>query len=323
MFDYIGNSHGTNVLSIIAGYIENQFYGTAIDAEFYLFRTEDVSSENPVEESYWVEAIERADSLGIDIANTSLGYRIYDNSSYSYSQEEMDGTTAFITRGSNIAYEKGIILVNSAGNSSVNGVIAPADSRGVFSIGAVDGLGNYASFSSQGNNFQQVIKPDISARGSGTYLINSLDNLVQGGGTSYSSPIIAGSVACLLQAFPTLKNNQIMNIIRYTASQYQYPDYYLGYGIPNFELAYQLALNVEEAPIIIFPNPVDEILNIVSTIDGYLEIKIFDISGKLLYSSIINGMNNVLLMQNFQKGIYILEIKSEYDDLEIFKIVKH
>mgnify|MGYP001104517615 CR=1 FL=1 len=155
------------------------------------------------------------------------------------------------------------------------------------------------------------------------YLINSLDNLVQGGGTSYSSPIIAGSVACLLQAFPTLKNNQIMNIIRYTASQYQYPDYYLGYGIPNFELAYQLALNVEEAPIIIFPNPVDEILNIVSTIDGYLEIKIFDISGKLLYSSIINGMNNVLLMHNFQKGIYILEIKSEYDDLEIFKIVKH
>ena len=322
LFDYIGNSHGTNVLSIIAGYIENQFYGTAIDAEFYLFRTEDVSSENPVEESYWVEAIERADSLGIDIANTSLGYRIYDNSSYSYSQEEMDGTTAFITRGSNIAYEKGIILVNSAGNSSVNGVIAPADSRGVFSIGAVDGLGNYASFSSQGNNFQQVIKPDISARGSGTYLINSLDNLVQGGGTSYSSPIIAGSVACLLQAFPTLKNNQIMDIIRYTASQYQYPDYYLGYGIPNFELAYQLALNVEKTPIIIFPNPVDEILNIVSTIDGYLEINIFDISGKLLYSSIINGMNNVLFMQNFQKGIYILKIKPEYGDSEIFRIVK-
>ena len=284
---------------------------------------EDVSSENPVEESYWVEAIERADSLGIDIANTSLGYRTYDNSSYSYSQEEMNGTTAFITRGSNIAYEKGIILVNSAGNSSVNGVIAPADSRGVFSIGAVDGLGNYVSFSSQGNNFQQVIKPDISARGSGTYLINSLDNLVQGGGTSYSSPIIAGSVACLLQAFPTLKNNQIMDIIRYTASQHQYPDYYLGYGIPNFQLAYQLALSVEKTPIIIFPNPVDEILNILSAIDGYLEINIFDISGKLLYSSIINGMNNVLLMHNFQKGIYILEIKSEYDDLEIFKIVKH
>ena len=144
--------------------------------------------------------MERADSLGIDIANTSLGYRTYDNSSYSYSQEEMDGTTTFITRGSNIAYEKGIILVNSAGNSSVNGVLAPADSMGVFSIGAVDGLGNYASFSSQGNNFQQVIKPDVSARGSGTYLINSLDNLVQGGGTSYSSPIIA-SFKCIFSIF--------------------------------------------------------------------------------------------------------------------------
>jgi subtilisin family serine protease len=322
LFDYNGNSHGTNVLSIIAGYIENEYYGTAIDAEFYLFRTEDVSSENPVEESYWVEAMERADSLGIDIANTSLGYRTYDNSNYSYSQEEMDGATAFITKGCNIAYEKGIILVNSAGNSSVNGVIAPADSKGVLSIGAVDGFGNYASFSSQGNNFQQVIKPDISARGSGTYLINSLDNLVQGSGTSYSSPIIAGSIACLLQAFPTLKNNQIMNIIRYTASQFQYPDYYLGYGIPNFELAYQLALNAEKNPIIIFPNPVDDILNIVSTIDGYLETNLFDMSGKLLFSNIINGINNVLLMQNFQKGIYILEIKSEYGDSEIFRLVK-
>ena len=323
LFSYTGNSHGTNVLSIIAGFIDGEYYGTAIDAEFYLFRTEDVSSENPIEESYWVEAMERADSLGIDVANTSLGYRIYNNSSYSYSQEEMDGNTAFITRGSNIAYEKGIILVNSAGNSAANGIIAPADSEGVFSIGAVDSFGNYASFSSQGNNFQQIIKPDISAHGSGTYLINSLDNLVQGSGTSYSSPIIAGSIACLLQSIPSLTNNQIMDILRYTASQYESPDYYIGHGIPNFELAYRLGINVHENIFFIFPNPVDNELNIISTFDKEFEIKLFDISGKLLLLKKINGLKNILNMYNYHKGIYILEIKYNNGNSEIFKIVKN
>jgi hypothetical protein len=301
LFSYTGNSHGTNVLSIIAGFIESEYYGTAID----------------------VEAMERADSLGIDVANTSLGYRIYNNSSYSYSQEEMDGNTAFITRGSNIAYEKGIILVNSAGNSAANGIIAPADSEGVLSIGAVDSFGNYASFSSQGNNFQQIIKPDISARGSGTYLINSLDNVVQGSGTSYSSPIIAGSIACLLQSTPSLTNNQIMDILRYTASQYESPDYYLGYGIPNFELAYRLGLNVHENSFFIFPNPVEDELNIISTFDKEFEIKLFDISGKLLLSKKTNGLKNILNMYNYHKGIYILEIKYNNGNSEIFKIVKN
>ena len=322
LFAYMGNAHGTNVLSIMAGYVENQYYGTATDAEYYLFRTEDISSENPIEESYWVEAIERADSLGIDIANTSLGYRVYNNSAYSYSQQEMDGSTAFITRGCNIANEKGIILVNSAGNSSDNGVIAPADSKGVFSIGAVDGFGNYVSFSSQGNEFQQVIKPDVSARGGGTYLINSLDNIVQGSGTSYSSPIIAGSIACLLQAFPSLNNNQIMNIVRYTSSQYGYPDNYLGYGIPNFKLAYELALNIQLDPVIVFPNPVDNFLKILSSVDSNLEVRLFDMSAKLLYSKKISGILNHLDMRNFNKGIYFLEVKFQDGNIDIFKILK-
>ena len=322
LFAYIGNAHGTNVLSIMAGYIEDQYYGSAIDAEYYLFRTEDVSSENPIEESYWVEAMERADSLGIDIANTSLGYRIYNNSAYSYSQQEMDGSTAFISRGCNIANEKGIILVNSAGNSSDNGVIAPADSKGVFSIGAVNGFGNYVSFSSQGNDFQEVIKPDISARGAGTYLINYVDNIVQGNGTSYSSPIIAGSMACLLQAFPSLNNDQIMNIVRYTASQYEFPDNYLGYGIPNFKLAYELALNIESKLVTIFPNPVYDYLKILSSIASNLEVKLFDMSAKLLYSDTISGVLNNIDMRYLNKGVYLLEVKFQDGKTDVFKIVK-
>ena len=106
-----------------------------------------------MEESYWVEAVERADSLGVHVINSSLGYKDYDNSSYSYTSAQLNGTTAYISKGANIAFEKGLILINSAGNSGASGVAAPADAAGVLSIAAVDGNGNYASFSSQGSDF--------------------------------------------------------------------------------------------------------------------------------------------------------------------------
>ena len=139
-FASLSSSHGTRVLSTMAGFVQDQYVGSAPDASYYLFRTEDVSSENPVEESYWVEAAERADSLGVDIINTSLGYKTYDDPDYSYTDSDMDGLTAFITRGATIAAEKGLMLINSAGNSGSSGVNAPADAASVFSIGAVDGL---------------------------------------------------------------------------------------------------------------------------------------------------------------------------------------
>ena len=116
LYSYTGNSHGTLVFSVMAGYVESQFIGTAPDSEYYLFRTEDIASETPAEESYWIEAIEVADSLGVDITNTSLGYKNYDNENYSYQNQEMNGYTALITQAANIAFNKGIILVNSAGN---------------------------------------------------------------------------------------------------------------------------------------------------------------------------------------------------------------
>src|SRR5690606_28980332 len=130
IYAYTGNSHGTRVLSTMAGYIQDEYVGTAPDASYYLFRTEDVMSENPVEESYWVEAAERADSLGVHIINSSLGYTTFDNPNYSYTPEAMNGETAFITRGANIANEKGILVINSAGNSGSGSwqiVGAPAD----------------------------------------------------------------------------------------------------------------------------------------------------------------------------------------------------
>ena len=117
VYAFSGNSHGTMVLSTMGAYIENEYEGTAIDASYYLYRTEDVFSETPLEESLWVEAAERADSLGVDIINSSLGYTTFDNSNYNYTNSDMDGTVAFISKGAGIAYEKGILVINSAGNS--------------------------------------------------------------------------------------------------------------------------------------------------------------------------------------------------------------
>ena len=244
IYNYQGNSHGTKVLSTIAGFKEGEYFGTAPDASFYLFRTEDVSSETPVEECYWVEAVELADSLGVDIINTSLGYKGYDNSNYSHSSEDLNGYTTFITRAANIAFDKGIILLNSAGNSSSSGVIAPADSQSVLSIGAVNSEGFYASFSSQGSDIQSVIKPDVVAQGYQSKVINITDEIVNSSGTSFSSPILAGAIACFVQAFPRLNVDEIMDLVRESSSQFNNPDYYLGHGIPNFSKAHSLALEL-------------------------------------------------------------------------------
>ena len=314
IYQYQGNSHGTKVLSTIAGFIQDEFVGTAPDASFYLFRTEDVSSETPVEESYWVEAVEVADSLGVDIINTSLGYKGYDNSDYSHTQLDLNGHTTFITRGANIASKKGILLVNSAGNSSTNGIIAPADSQGVLSIGAVDSEGVYASFSSQGSDIQPSIKPDVVAQGYQSKVINIYDQIVSNSGTSFSSPIMAGAIACFMQAYPRLSANEIMNLIRESSSQFNNPDYQLGYGIPNLHNAYELASNLTLDNFIVYPNPVINYLNIISqwNISNY-HIDIFDINGKLIYSNYFTNPRPIINTDLFSKGIYLMKISYTID----------
>lgn len=315
---YTGNSHGTNVLSTMAGFIQDQYVGTAPDAQYYLFRTEDAASENPVEESYWVEAAERADSLGVDVINTSLGYTTYDNPNYSYTPSDMDGNTAFITRGANIAFEKGMLLVNSAGNSG-NGswtiVGAPADSAGVLSIGAVDANGNYASFSSQGNGTQPTQKPDVVAQGQASYVISSSDFIYTSNGTSFSSPILAGGTVCLWQALPSLTNSQIMQVVRESASQYNNPDNFLGYGIPDLQLALNNGLSlvefeIEELDLKIYPNPVSNKINLVIPEEVVVSISIFDILGKLVKQGTLTNSDPNLNVQSLSPGIYISKLRS-------------
>ena len=325
VYAFSSNDHGTRVLSTMAAFVQDQFVGTAPDASYYLFRTEDVFSENPVEESYWVEAAERADSLGVDIINTSLGYKAYDDPDYSYSSADMNGVTAFISRGAGIASEKGMLLVNSAGNSGTSGVNAPADAAEVFSVGAVDQNGMYASFSSQGSAFQPTHKPDVMARGASSSIINSGGGISQNNGTSFSSPILAGGVACLMQAVPGLNASELKQVIRESSSQYNLPDYLMGYGIPDFNLALNSALSLidtVEVDLKIYPNPVVDRLNFIFPSDTEdAQLYIFDALGKVIIDEIILAENPSINLSELSSGIYLSRIQSGQES-KIFKLIK-
>jgi len=321
------SNHGTLVLSNMAGYIENQFVGTAPDASYYLFITEDGPNENPVEESYWVEAVERADSLGVDVINTSLGYKIYDNANYSYNSADMNGNTAFISKGANVAFEKGLLMVTSAGNSGNAGVGAPADSQYVLSIGAVNASGAYASFSSVGSAFQPTQKPDVVAQGRASYVITENDAIATVSGTSFSSPILAGGIVCLWQALSDKSNGEIMKIVRESASQYTNPDYLLGYGIPNLESALKISLSLKSNPednisFNIYPNPVIDKLYIKQPqTETISTLKFYDIFGKHIFTNTISNNNNTIDVSRLSKGVYIVILKSR-NTSKIFKLIK-
>lgn len=238
---YTGHYHGMAVLSTIAGYIDNEFIGTAPDAEFYLFISEDSVNETPLEESLWVEAAERADSLGVDVINTSLGYTSFDNPNYNYVYDDMDGKTTFISRGAEIAFSRGMIVVNAAGNEGNKPwryISAPADAASVLSIGAVNATGIIAGFSSFGPTADARIKPDVCAQGANVYIINSLGNIAISNGTSFASPVLTGVIACLWEAFPTKTNAEITQLVKESSHLFSSPTEQEGYGIPNFKTIY-------------------------------------------------------------------------------------
>jgi len=314
---YVGGSHGTRVLSIIGAYQENELIGTAPNAKFYLFITEDNTSETPLEESLWVEAVEKADSLGVDIINTSLGYSVFDNPNYNYTYNDMDGATTFVSRGTNIAHSKGMICVNAAGNSGSGSwqyITAPADAWGAFTVGAINNQGNYASFSSIGPTFDGRIKPDVMAQGVAN--VNALPNglINNGSGTSFASPIIAGLVACLWEAFPEFTNEELVQFIRESAHLYDNPTDQMGYGIPNFYQIYQdLKTNKSSKnQINLFPNPTSDFLyfytnNTDETEENHL--KIFDISGKIVIEKQIKNRSSIDI-QHLQNGLYFYWIST-------------
>jgi subtilisin family serine protease len=242
---YEDDDHGRMVLSCIAAYAPGKMIGTAPEASFYLFRTEDAATEYRIEEYHWLRAAEVADSLGVDIINSSLGYTQFDDKSTNYRYEDMNGKTAVISRAAEIAAQTGMIVVTSAGNEgggSWRYVSAPADAPSVLSIGAVNSQGKVAYFSSRGKTADGRTKPDISALGQGTAVTRGDGSIGSSSGTSFSAPVSTGLVAGLWQAFPELSSQELMEVLRKSASMATQPNEDYGYGIPDFERAQALAL---------------------------------------------------------------------------------
>lgn len=316
---YTGNSHGSNVLSFIAGYYDGvtKYIGSAPEASFYLYISEDAIPETPAEETYWVMAAEQADYVGVDIINTSLGYTTFDESRYNYDHTtDLDGNTSFITRGAEIAYTKGIVVINAAGNSGTNvswdgNVGMPADGPNVLTIGAVNSAGSYASFSSRGPTSDNRLKPDVCVQGQGASFINTAGAVTSGNGTSYSSPLLAGGVACLWQALPGKSNEEIIQYIKESSSIYTMPNYELGYGIPNLELARLLSINELELNegISIYPNPsTDNIKVSLPKSMGYASVVVFNVLGKKVITQEVSLTDNIIKISHLNSGVYLLKI---------------
>jgi subtilisin family serine protease len=241
------HTHGMEVLSIMGGYSDGTYCGTAPQASFWLMRTENTFSEYPIEADYWICAAEKADSAGVDIINSSLGYSTYDNTDLNLTYSHLNGSSR-ISRAANMAVEKGMVVVNSAGNEGNKSwlhVLTPADASKILTVGAMRADSVVTSFSSVGPTADNRIKPDIVAMGYECAIQGVDISITKGSGTSYSAPVISGLVACLWQARPNLKAGEIIQLVKESANHYTLPDNSSGYGIPNFRMAYQKSNSTE------------------------------------------------------------------------------
>lgn len=315
---YEDHSHGMAVLSTMAGQSEGDLVGTAPKASYWLLRTEDVGSENLIEEYYWAAAAEYADSLGVDIINSSLGYTTFDDPEQDHSYADLDGRTAPISIAANMAARKGIIVCNSAGNSGNNSwhyIGAPADADSILAVGAVDSEEIPTSFSSYGPSSDGRVKPNVSTQGGNAVVSSTSGAATLSNGTSFSSPILAGMAACLWGAHPDKTNIELMDAIIQSAHLYPDSEEQLGYGIPNFEVAHAL-LNVadESTPtIVVYPNPMTPYSQLFVYVgqEQALSYTLYAADGKLVRQETIENSKAVFMMSidKLSAGMYVLEVR--------------
>lgn len=323
---YNDGGHGENTFSCIAANIPNRFLGTAPDANFFLFTTEDDGAEWVMEEYNWAAAAEVADSAGAQIFSTSLGYTTFDGGIGSHTYSDLNGHSTVITNASNYAFGKGILVLNSAGNEGAKSwhyIAAPADGDSVLAIGAVDSAEIVTDFSSRGPNAAGRIKPDICSQGAKSAVVGTDGYVGYSAGTSFSCPIMAGAAACLWGAFPDKSAREIYDAIVISADHFWTPDNNHGYGIPNFYNAFLLLktnynanlLQIDDN-VIVYPNPFTNQLNIslFSEEAATHKIEIFDLQGSKVYSADIYLRNQTFEMvkldgiQQLPAGKYVLRL---------------
>ncbi|MCK5785968.1 MAG: S8 family serine peptidase [Candidatus Sabulitectum sp.] len=223
-------SHGTKTLSVIAGYSPGSYVGGSFNSSFLLAKTEDVSDEYEQEEDFWVAGLEWLETGGADLVSSSLGYTDW------YEPSQMDGNTAVTTIAADLAASRGMVVWNSAGNDGPGetSLVAPADGDSVFAVGAVDGSGTIASFSSRGPTADGRIKPDGCARGlNSVFATYNGTGYSTGGGTSFAAPLVASAAACIASAHPDWGMMRVYEALKTTSDRFSNPDNTYGYGIIN------------------------------------------------------------------------------------------
>jgi len=335
---FIESGHGKSVLSCMGANDPGVMIGTALKASYWLLHSEDVKSENLIEEYNWVSAAEFADSVGTDVINSSLSYRDFDDPQWEHSYDDLDGNTAVATFGGDIAASKGILVCNSAGNSGNdefpwNG--APADGDSVLSVGSVRNDNQRSGFSSIGPTADGRIRPVTMALGSNATVADGNSGITTGSGTSFSSPIIAGMSTCLWQANPNMKVMDIYEAIKESGSQSNNPDNQMGWGIPDYALANSILTTIENRDkarlelVTVWPNPFTQSLNIKFNIKTAREVKVElrNIEGTLLYHEElqVNGIGQLTDLgwdwQNLSAGIYILLVKTS-EGVDVERLIK-
>ncbi|HEV7349896.1 S8 family peptidase [Telluribacter sp.] len=340
---YQDDNHGLNVLSTIAAYQPGALVGAAFGASFALYRTENDLSESPYEEVTWLLAAERADSLGADIINSSLGYstflREFNTPAYNYTYASMNGNTTIVSRAARFAARKGILVVNAAGNDGDDSwryISAPADVDSVLVVGATYLNRAYAPFSSVGPTANGIMKPDVAALGVGAVIGTDAGQGggASGNGTSFATPQIAGLAALLLQEFPFLSAQQLSEVLKRSGHQASRPDNFLGFGVPSAQRAEDIVMQ-EFAPlgtepgalstVTLFPNPVTE--------EIYLNSDVLPAAPSGTYQ-VLNVAGTILLeikettrpvasipVKQLPSGLYFLRITTP-GQVRTFKFVK-
>jgi serine protease AprX len=317
---YLRDGHGTNCLSTMAANQTGPFIGTAPKATYRLCITEDAGSENPIEEANWLVAAEYADSCGVDVISSSLGYTTFDNAALSHTYADMNGRTTIATQAATVAARVGMLVVNAAGNdgnATWRYIGAPADADSIISVAAVSAALTRASFSSYGPSADGRIKPDLAAQGGAAAIVSVAGAVGRGNGTSFACPILAGMAAGFWQANPGLTAQQVISYLKQSATQANAPDNSLGWGIPNFPKAQALANPfVPLSDLSIYPNPLaagqDLLLNVPTDLRNIpLTVRMYDVRGALVAEQQLTASSAtaVLAAGRLRPGLYLCRVQ--------------
>ena len=330
---YNSSTHGTAVLSVLAGKLPGIIEGTAQGADYLLLKTEDTGSEFPCEEDYWAAGAEFADSSGADIITSSLGYSTFDDPSLNYKFSDLEGNTAFVTIAADIAVSKGILVFTSAGNErnkSWKRIICPADGDSVIAVGAVDGNNLISDFSSAGPSYDRRIKPDNTAMGVSVPVQTSVTTTGRANGTSFSCPVLSGMTACLMQSVPEAITSDIKTVLKESAHRSNSPDSLYGYGSPDMGIALlklqDLFTRVPDEVSVAGPNPTTGEFEIIFR-EPYetIIIEIFTASGKLIWKKENDKFAGRTLriseLQTREQGLYIVRVTTPVTTM-VHKIIK-